>query len=314
MHVPEITNQAQRECPAMTSRASRRGHPRGGVGRLSAWLMSLGLAVFFVSPDPQVRATTALRVDFHAGRLSMEVTQGAWSTVLQEVVRRTGIRLHLALMLDGEVTTSFTDLPIERALKQLFGPDANFIFLYPHQLQLPVAVVPPAEVWVIGGRGRDAIRTGSPPPRPREQASTVPEPSSEPSLDIDQGFERQPQLAHEAARSAPDVEQRLRAIMFLGQHITPGAVSTLVDVLRDNDPHVRRSAVEVLGPLAGSDPQVQHALIQVLQTVAEAEVRQLVTDVLGDLSEPTPEGDIADSDAAGRAPLSSNGAIMDYMP
>jgi hypothetical protein len=300
MHVPEITNQAQRECPAMICRASRRGHSRGGVGRLSAWLMSLGLAVFFVSPPPQVRATTALWVDFHAGRLSMEVTQGAWSTVLQEVVRRTGIRLHLALPLEGDVTTSFTDLPIERALKQLFGPDANFIFLYPHQLQLPVAVVPPAEVWVIGGEERDATRTGSPPPRPREHSSTIPEPSSEPSLDIDQAFERQPQLAHEAARSAPDVEQRLRAIMYLGQYVTPEAVSTLVDVLRDHDPHVRRSAVEVLGPLAGSDPQIRQALIGVLQTAAEAEVRELVTNLLGGLTEPTPEGDIADSDAVGR--------------
>jgi hypothetical protein len=296
----KIAKQAQSERPTLTSRTSQRRHSCGGPGRLTGWLMLLVVAMFFVNPPHHVCAAPALRVDFHAGRLSMDVTQGAWSTVLQEVVRRTGIRLHLALPIEGDVTTSFTDLPIERALKQLFGPDANFIFLYPHQPPSPAAVVPPAEVWVIGGSQRDAARTGSQHTRSVEQAAAVPELLSELSVDIDQVFDRQPQLAHEAALSAPDVEQRLHAIMYLGQHVTPETVSTLVEVLYHDDPHVRRSAVEALGPFVGSDPQVRHALIHVLQTAAEAEVRQLVTDVLGDLLEPTPEGGTAGSERADR--------------
>jgi hypothetical protein len=300
MYTPELANQAQSECPAVSWRTLRRWHSCVVLGRLTAWLLILGLAALLVSPPQRVHAASVLWVDFHAGRLSMNVTQSEWRTVLQEVVRRTGIRLHLALPLDGEVTTSFADLPIERALKQLFGPDANFIFLYPHQPPSPAAIILPAEVWVIGGRERDTASTGGPPGHPAARAAVVPEPSTEPSLDIDRAFDRQPQLAHEAALSAPEVEQRLRAIMYLGQHITPEAVSVLVEVLRHDDPHVRRSAVEALGPLAGSDPQVQQALLQVLQTAAEAEVRELVTNMLGDLVEPAPEWGTAGSDAAGR--------------
>ena len=262
MYAPELANQAQRECPAVTCRTPRRWHACVVAEQLTAWLMLLGLAVLLVSHPQRVHAASVLWVDFHAGRLSMNATQSEWRTVLQEVTQRTGIRLHLALPLEGEVTTSFADLPLERALKRLFGPDANFIFLYPHQPPSPAAIIPPAEVWVIGRRERNTASTGGPPVPPAARATVVPEPSAEPSLDIDRAFDRQPQLAHEAALSAPDVEQRLRAIMYLGQHVTPEAVSVLVEVLHQDDPHVRRSAVEALGSLAGSDPQVRHALIR----------------------------------------------------
>jgi HEAT repeats len=206
--------------------------------------------------------------------------------------------------LAGDVTTSFTDFPLERALKQLFGPDANFIFLYPNQRASPMVVVPPAEVRILGREGNEAPGSASRRQRLTEQAAIpVPTPEApvpEPNLDIEREFDRHPHLAYEAALSAPDIEQRLRAIAYLGQQSTPEAVSVLLEVVHEDDPHVRRIAVEVVGPLAGSDPQIRQALVQVLQTAAEAELRQLVTDVLGDLLEPAPEGGTAGRDPADR--------------
>jgi hypothetical protein len=65
------------------------------------------------APPPRL-LSPALEVNFRDGLLSVEAHHEPWGTVLREVQRRTGIDLHLHVPLEGSVTTSFADLPVER--------------------------------------------------------------------------------------------------------------------------------------------------------------------------------------------------------
>jgi len=243
-------------------------------------LTILVLAALVVSAPRGVRAGSALWVDFHHGLLSVDVTQGAWDAVVQEVARRTGIRLHLALPLTGTITAAFTDLPVERALKRLFGPEANFIFLYPNQALPLTAVIPPADVWVLG---RDRSEVPGPSRQREPLTGWIAPPESPPESNRDEAreFDRHPELAREMALNAPDVMQRLRAIDYLRQQATPEAMSVLLEVVHDEHPRIRQRALEVLGPLASSDPAIERALVQVFETAVDPQEREFIANFLG---------------------------------
>jgi len=221
------------------------------------------------------------RVDFRGGLLSIDVQAGAWGAVLQEVQRQTGIRLHCHISLEGTLTASFTALPVERAVRHLFGPDANFIFVYPSPRVAPTSLLLPSEVWIVG-RGPQQIATlHGFAVRSEVRASSTPGTPHEPGLEMASEFDRNPQAAQEMALDAPDPEVRLAAIAHLGQQAHPAAVSVLLEVVQDPDPHFRQSALEALLPLLDENPHVRTGLTQVLHTAQDPEVRQLAADALG---------------------------------
>jgi hypothetical protein len=227
-----------------------------------------------------------LRMDFREGRLSLEVREGSWESVLQELRHKTRIHLHLHIRLQGPLSVSFKDLPIERALRRLFGPEANFIFWYPAAHTANEASDRPTEVWVIG-KMRDAPtsrQTSSDSPEAPAVAlpTTVPEPESEWAT----VFEKNPQAAYDTALRATDSEERLAAIEYLSQQANPGAVRVLLEIVHDPDPHLRQRALDGLLPLLDANPQVRQGLTHVLQGAQDPEMRQLVTDALGSTEEP----------------------------
>jgi HEAT repeat protein len=247
------------------------------------------LALALERPNPP------LWMDFREGRLSMQVREGSWESVLQELRHRTGIRLHLHLRLEGPLSVSFNDLPVERALRRLFGPEANFIFQYPAPHTADTASDQPTQVWVIGktteaqpirpatagARDVPAVATPTHAPEPESEWATV--------------FEKNPQAAQDMALSAADSEERLAAIAYLSRQANPGAVRVLLEIVDDPDPHLRQSALDGLLPLLDTNPHIRQGLTHVLQAAQDPEVRQLVADVLGGTEQAPPEQDTSDT-------------------
>jgi HEAT repeats len=232
------------------------------------------------APPPRTRGP-ALEVAFRDGLLSVEAHHAPWGTVLREVQRRTGIDLHLHVPLEGSVTTSFAGLPVERAFRRLFGPEASFIFRYRARQAVDPASERPVAVWVVSRTGAEAPVPHGPsatPAAPRS-AGGMAAPEADPELGSE--FDTDPHTAQAMALDAADPEVRLAAIAHLGRQAQPAAVSVLLDVVQDPDPHVRQSALEALLPLLDEAPYVRAGLTQVLHTAQDAEVRQLLADALG---------------------------------
>jgi hypothetical protein len=234
----------------------------------------------------------------------VEAKGASWVQLLNEMQRRTGIRFHLTRPLQGSITASFEDVPIERALKRLFGSDANFIFFYHNTDPGPASFTLPYEVWVVGKDQGEPAQTPGARSAKAELAASVPEDIGETTDDeatqeVTQTFDMNPQAAQELALSADDPEVRFMAIAYLGQQPNPSAVGVLLEIIRDPDPHVRQSALDGLLPLLDTNPQVRQGLADVLQAAPDSDVRQLVTNVLESTAEPPPEA--AMSDGAGDA-------------
>jgi hypothetical protein len=234
-------------------------------------------------------------MDFREGRLSLDVREGSWESVLQELRRRTGIHLHLHIRLEGPLSISFKDLPIERALRRLFGPEANFIFWYPAAHTANTASDRPTEVWVIGKTGDAPTNRQASSDGPEATTLALPTNTPEPESEWTMVFEKNPQAAQDMALTGDDSEERLAAIAYLSQQADPGAVRVLLEIFHDPDPHLRQSALDGLLPLLEANPQVRQGLTHVLQAAQNPEVRQLVTDVLGSTVEPPPEQPMSDT-------------------
>ena len=241
------------------------------------------------------RPSPALWMDFREGRLSLEVREGSWGSVLQELRQRTGIHLHLHLRLEGPPSISFSDLPIERALRRLFGPEANFIFWYPAAHSANTASDRPTEVWVVGNSGDVHTSLTTPTDSPEAPAPAAQTNISEPGNEWTTVFDKDLQAAQDTALSAADSEGRLAAIAYLSRQANPGAVGVLLEIIQDPDPHLRQSALDGLLPLLDANPQVRQGLTHVLQAAQDPEVRQLVTDVLGSTEEPPPQQPLSDT-------------------
>jgi hypothetical protein len=113
----------------------------------------------------------ALWLSFREGPLSLEAKQESWVKLLQELSRITGIVLHIKFPPEGPVTASFKDLPIEQALKYLFGPDASFMFLYHDTFFRHTPSPVPSEAWVFARGDAELSKTFGLPDRKGEQLS-----------------------------------------------------------------------------------------------------------------------------------------------
>ena len=265
-------------------------HPGGVWGR---WRVSvlLGALLALVAQGTAAFQTASPRLDspalwvgFRDGRLSVEAREAPWGEVLGEVSRKTGILLHLAVPVEGSVTISFRDLPVEKALARLFRSKAGFVFLYPdHDAGLgPASPVLPAEVWLFGVErgGGDVSATAAEEGEgglPASAILTTGDPGHQPERE----FERDPRAARAAALGDPDLQTRVLAIAHLGQQADQEAVRVLLELVEDRDAHIRAGALEALGPSLASDPPVRRAPADVMGAAAEdPDVQQLAGDSL----------------------------------
>jgi hypothetical protein len=154
------------------------------------------------------RPYPALWMDFREGRLSLEVREGSWDSILQELHHRTGIHLRLHIRLEGPLSLSFKDLPIERALRRLFGPEANFIFWYPAAHIANTASDRPTEVWVIGKTGDAPTSRPALPDGPEAPTLALPTNTPEPESEWTTVFEKDPQAAQD-----PEVRQLVTDVL-----------------------------------------------------------------------------------------------------
>ena len=168
----------------------------------------------------------ALWVDFREGRLSIEATEALWVHVVDEVRRTTGLHLHLYVPLEGAVTVSVQALPVEQALRRLFGPEANLAFRYPPAERRPAtAPASPSDVWVLGKGLGPAVDT------PADQGEVAAGASADPDV---------------AGAAAP--EERLAALDAFAEQ---GNMEVLQQALADPDQSVQRKALEILSARDG---------------------------------------------------------------
>lgn len=244
----------------------------------------LFLAVLFAVPA-QLEASqaiasdraepSALSVRFAAGLLSIEARNVSWPELLAELSRQTGTTLHINIPLQGTVTFSIIGLGLERALLRLFGPEADFMFVYREPPETKVVSSLLSDVWVFG---RGGLGTRGPEPAHNH---TVLSRTGSPEDELQTEFESNPQSAHGAALTSADVDVRFKAIAYLGQSADQQAVKSLLQLFHDPDPDVRRSAVEAVGRLAESDAQVRSALTDVMKKSRDVDTRQLAASYLG---------------------------------
>lgn len=176
--------------------------------------------------------------------MSIEASQRPWTEVLNEIREKTGMRFHYSVPLAGSVTVSFTGLPVKQALERLFGPEADFVCLYPKKALRPVAV--PQEVWVLGtvrGEGSEAFQTtgGS------DQAALGSK-ATDPSVSHGPGIEGANGTGEAAA--AEDSQGGLDLN-------DPQVIDHLVEMARNEDPATR---VRALSSLASSGPENEGAV------------------------------------------------------
>ena len=119
------------------------------------------LALIAVSVDatdaaPRGQADQSVRIDRQRALMSVNIQDQPWTDLAAELARQGGMVVHLQRQIDGTATASFENVPTERALRRLFGPDAQYVFRY----DASSAGAVPVEVWVWKPR---PVRPPSPP-------------------------------------------------------------------------------------------------------------------------------------------------------
>lgn len=241
--------------------------------RARAWVFALPVVLLMwgsvptdalAGPSGVLRPNgSELSIGFRDNRLSLEVIERPWKTLLGELRRKTGIVLHVLPPPEGSVTASFKDLPVEQALRRLFGSDVHFVFLY--EAAGPRSAFP-TEVWVLaeGQQAPNAVIA-------RAQGSSLPD-SARPTKEA-KGKAPTPAEAALAAR--------LNEILAVTD---PAGLPRLLTALGDANPQVRQVAAEALGEL-GDESSVE-ALDWLLKGDADQEVRATAASALARTESP----------------------------
>lgn len=229
--------------------------------------------------DP--RDPPTLTISFRDGLLSIEAKHGPWAKVLKEIRKKTGIRFHYTLALEGSVTLSFADLPVKEALERLFGPEANFVFRYQGAGDLLGSLALPNEVWVLGkvrGEGPESSKTLG-----GKTEGELSSPASNPRVDPGQTLEMTDRVQWHLVvpDEAPGEQEEIDKFLEMAQDDDPairaralsalsesgkadgGTIpSALVAALKDEDASVRGHAVQILAGRGG--PEAMEHLWQAL--------------------------------------------------
>jgi hypothetical protein len=240
--------------------------------------MALGMSAnapsAVVATDVAPKSTFFVHCD--NDRVSIEAKDAVRAQLVNDLSRKTGIVFHVRTAMDQSLTLSFRDLPLNRALQHVFGPQANFMFVYRSPRVRRAETELPIEVWVFGQSESGAHRVITPE-------------EEEPALDeaavalqqIINEFERNPQAAKDAARRHSDPTVREAAIRYIGQRKTDDGIAVLLEILRETDPHMRQTAFEALGASVENDPRVRKFMNELVQTAKDPAVKEFAADALG---------------------------------
>jgi hypothetical protein len=225
------------------------------------------------APEP-----AELLLRFHKGLLSIEAREISWSKLLDELSRRAGITLRVRLPLDGLVTASLQNLPVERALEQLFGREVNFLYVYNSGHARHGILNSPSEAWIFG-RAQAGSSTSF---ESSELAgSSALNEANDSTRHLVGTFESNPRAAREFAQRHPDPRVQRMAITYLGEQATAEAIEVLFLLLQDRESSVRQNALEALGPLVQHHRPVRENLVKILERSEDNDTRQLIADSLG---------------------------------
>ena len=230
------------------NRFYRRGLERAApivAALLSTWLLTTARAASSGENETKLfDATQALRVRFQDGLLSLEAAQKPWTQVLKEIQQKTGMRFRPTFLLKGSVSISVTALPVAQALKQLFGPQASFIFHYPPGVSGQLAV--PREVWVLG-----TVREGAAESLRQAKLDSHDRGLTDPARDDPEVIA---QLTVMAEDKDPGTRAQALAALAQSGRAEETEVQTAIDAaLSDKDPSVRGTALQTLASRGGPE-------------------------------------------------------------
>jgi hypothetical protein len=238
----------------------------------------IALLSAFAGRAAAVPEPSELSLRFQRGLVSIEAREISWAKLLEELSRTTGITLWVRLPLEGSVTASFRNVPLERALEQLFGREVNFLYVYNNSSARSGAVTLPSEAWIFG----QAHAEGS---RSFESFDVTVSPATrdvnESTANLLETFQNSPRIARAFAQRHPDPKVQRMAIAYLGEEATSEAIDVLFLLLQDRESSVRQTALEALGPLVQHHRPVRENLLKVLERSEDKDTRQLIADSLG---------------------------------
>lgn len=243
------------------------------------------------------------RVALHEGLLAVFVRDVPLAKVLEEIGRRSAVRIFSGLSLDERVSADFEGVPLEDGLQRLLrGQNVVLVYRQPESSgRAGAREAPPSLatviVWPRDGRpglGADNVWRGG----PAETAEAGGRPAGNGAA-ADLG-----QLGTDAIHE-PEPEGRQQALVALGKSGQADAVSPLLAALQDREPTVRNAAVEAVRQLLKtSSPDLfpTGAVVQLAARDGNAEVRIAALEILQQIVREWEDGGaMAELDRASRA-------------
>ena len=165
-------------------------------------------------------------VDLNNGLLTIEAQGRPWGEVLDDLRRVTGISVQLQFQPAGSVSCSFTNLPVEHALRRLFGLHRHYVFDY-ETASAPL----PRVVWVmVSGVAQGSDIGGA----------------------LDGAFLSQiatPGAMAAAATGNTNTDDPLGNALLMADGEPLAAMRAIFGALRSSDPLTRAAAAEAIGDL-----------------------------------------------------------------
>ena len=238
------------------------------------WLRSL--VVFLVLeaalPGAEALALVARRgesIEVREGRLTAAIVESPLPTLLQVIARQGGVEIFLHASLEGTVTATFRDVPLEEALRRILRT-TNAVFIYSQRSSASAGASQArlSEIHVYPGSPSGATSA------PRTVRSAEPTTVSATTRS---------RLTAEATKDlldGPSTVSQKRAATTLGRTYDARNVGPLAQTLAEaEDPTVRLSAVKALGKLRAE--QAVGPLGDVVVSDPDFDVREATAGALG---------------------------------
>jgi hypothetical protein len=232
-------------------------------------------------------AKGGLEVKYQNDLLSVNVVNYPLRSVLEEIIKQTGLKIAIFGPLDEKISVRIENLSLDKALSKIIGNKANFIFYYTQKVSGDIPpVIQLAEVRVYPQERRGYPILESTPP---QAASMMPTSSTTAKVPLTPREKKYPEAAGEGvdkdkvgeellnALKSRDGETRESAAYALADLGDNKAVEPLIKSLDDENPWVREGAAHALAELG--DKRAVDPLIKSLSDenpwVRESAVRAL---------------------------------------
>lgn len=230
------------------------GVPAGGAP--SAFLLAAGLALFAgpaLAQDLPDAARGHLLIVVHGETVTVRALDVPVKDVIQEIARRSGVRIQVEGRLDERVTLALERVPLPEAWRRILG-NRNFAM----HIVDPLGARP-AALWVLAKGSPAAAGSGS-LASSRGLAETAPLSDRDPKVRRDavydliagRGAEASEQLTGAALfDDAPSVREA--ALLGLAEIAGVAAIPVVERALVDPDRTVRAAAIEAAADIGGDD-------------------------------------------------------------